>query len=151
MAVRVTTRIQVLQKNLDKLLDRIVETDLLRRAENVLSEIQILAPRSGTGNSFTDGVPDRHAGGRLANSFAIGYTTQRGKRVIRIFSNAKNTRGRFYAGMVDRGTSPHVIQGNPLSFKWISKNVFVITPSVNHPGTKATGFLRAALVRGFHR
>lgn len=149
--VRVS-RIQVLQRGLDAIINEVVDTDLRRRADNVLAELQRTAPRSDGQKSFTDGVPGRTAGGRLANSFRVGFTTQRGRRVIRIFSNATNSRGEFYAGMVTKGTAPHVIQGNPdLRFKWISRGVFVITPQVQHPGTSPNPFIVDALKNAFPR
>lgn len=154
MAVVRISRIQILQRGLDKIIDEVVETDLLRRAENILREIQVSAPRSDGSRSFTDGVPGRTSGGRLANSFVIGFTTQRGKRVIRIFSNAKNSRGQFYAGMVIKGTRPHTIQATNqpnLAFRWISQGVFVITPTVQHPGTAPNNFVLEALRTAFPR
>lgn len=146
-------RMQILQSNLDKLMDKVVETELRRRAENVIQEIRILAPVSDGTHSFTDGVPGSSAGGRLRDSFRIGFTTDHGKKVIRIFSIAKNRRGQDYAGIVTKGSNPHII-GSPdrnLRFQWIRNNVFVITPFVNHPGTKPNNFIREALRIGFHR
>lgn len=135
-------------------MDKIVETELRRRADNVIAEIQRLAPVSDGSRSFTDGVSGRTTGGRLKDSFRIGFTTDHGKRVIRIFSNARNSRGQFYAGMVTKGTQAHVItaKNKPnLAFQWIKQGVFVFTPQVNHPGTKPNNYLREALRIGFHR
>lgn len=154
MAVVRVSRIQILQRGLDKIIEEVVETDLLRRAENVLREIQITAPQSDGTRSYTDGVPGRTSGGRLANSFRIGFTTSHGKRVIRIFSSAKNSRGQFYAGLVIKGTKPHTIQAtnqSDLAFRWISQGVFVITPQVQHPGTQPNNFVLEALRRAFPR
>lgn len=135
-------------------MDKVVETELRRRAENVILEIQKLAPVSDGVNSYTDGIPGNASGGRLRDSFRIGFTTDHGKKVIRIFSNATNSRGQFYAGIVTKGSSPHIItarQNSNLAFKWISHGVFVITPQVSHPGTKPNTFIREGLRLGFHR
>lgn len=147
-------RIQVLQRNLDLLIERVTQTELRRRAENVIREIQQLAPRSDGTNSYTNGVPGAANGGRLADSFRIGTTTQRGKTVLRIFSNAKNSRGQFYAGMVAKGTAAHTITAKNranLAFRWISQGVFVITPQVSHPGTAPNDYIRRGLAIGFHK
>lgn len=151
--VRVS-RIQVLQRGLTAILNEVVDTDLQRRANNVLRELQRTAPRSNGQRSFTDGVPGRTAGGRLANSFRVGFTTNHGKRVIRIFSAAKNSRGEFYAGMVSTGTRAHTITARTqpdLRFQWINRGVFVITPSVSHPGTSPNPFIVDALKNAFPR
>lgn len=134
-------------------MDRVVETELKRRAENVIAEIQRLAPASDGTHSYTDGIPGNTSGGRLRNSFRIGFTTDHGKRVIRIFSDAKNSRGQSYARIITEGSAPHII-GSPdrnLRFQWIKQGVFVIKPFVNHPGTKPNNFIREALRIGFHR
>jgi hypothetical protein len=144
-------RVQLFQKNLDLLADKVAETELRRRMENVLREAQRLAPVSGT-NSFTDGVPGKRSGGRLRDSLRIGSTKQRGKTVIRLFSDARNSRGQQYANIVVKGSSPHVITGNPnLRFQWINRGVFVITPQVQHPGTEPNNFLLRALLTAFNR
>lgn len=145
------TRVQILQKNIQQIADQITETELRRRAENVLREAQSLAPRSGT-RSFTDGIKDRRAGGRLADSLEIYTTTDKGKKVIRIRTTAKNSRGQEYGRFVIRGTGAHAITGNPnLKFQWINRNVFVITPQVQHPGTQPNNFLLTALRSAFTR
>lgn len=44
-----------------------------------------------------------------------------------------------HASFVDEGTSPHVIEGNPLlAFEWEGQTVIV--HSVQHPGTQANPF-----------
>lgn len=146
--------IKVLQKNLDLLLDQVTQTELLRRAQNVVREIQTQAPRSDGSNSYTDGIPNLTNGGRLAESFRVGFTTDHGKKVIRIFSDAKNSRGQFYAGMVIKGTKPHVIQARNtpnLTFQWINQGVFVISPQIQHPGTQPNNFVLRALQTAFPR
>lgn len=149
MAVR---RVQLIQKNLDLLVDKVVETELRRRAENVLREAKALAPVSDGSRSFTDGVPGRTSGGRLRDSLKIGTTNQRGRKVIRIFSDARNSRGQQYANIVVKGSRPHAITGNPnLRFQWINRGVFVITPQVQHPGTDPNNFLLRALLAAFNR
>lgn len=143
MAVK---RVQVLQKNLELLVDRVSERELLRRAQNVADIAKSLAPRADGSKSFHSG-PDR-----LADNIKVGITTQRGKKVVRIFTDAKNSRGQEYARFIIRGTRPHAIVGNPnLAFQWIKNNVFVITPRVNHPGTHPNNFLLEALRRGFNK
>ena len=145
------TRVQIFQKQLDLLLDRITETELRRRAENVLIEAKSLAPRSDGTRSFTDGIPNRTSGGRLADSLQVYVTTDKGKKVVRIRTTATNSRGQEYGRFVVRGTRPHTITGNPLAFQWINRNVFVITPQVSHPGTEPNNFLLRALQNAFNR
>jgi hypothetical protein len=142
-----------MQKNLDQLRDKIIDTELKRRADNVITEIRALAPVSDGQHSFTDGVPGRTSGGRLRDSFRIGFTTDHGKRVIRIFSSAVNSRGQSYARIVSEGSGPHTIgsQDRNLRFQWIKNGVFVLTPQVHHPGTKRNDFIRQALHIGFHK
>lgn len=145
-------RIQIIQKNLDLLIDQITETEGRRRAENVLAEAKNLAPRSDGSRSFTDGRRGITNGGRLAESLKIGITISHGKKVVRIFSDATNSRGQQYANYVVKGTRGHVIIGNPnLAFQWISRGVFVITPQVLHPGTAPNDFLTRALFTAFNR
>jgi hypothetical protein len=57
-------------------------------------------------------------------------------RVLRIQNTAK------YAGFVEGGTRPHVIEGRPLRFVWKGQLTFL--RRVHHPGTKATRFLYRA-------
>lgn len=146
-------RIQIIQRNVDRIADRVTETTLVRMADQVVREASALAPRSDGTNSFTDGVPGRTSGGRLADSLKHGFTTSKGKKVIRIFSDAKNSRGQEYAGYVVRGTRPHAIaarNATNLAFQWINRNVFVITPEVQHPGTDPNrSWLQEALRRVF--
>ena len=53
-----------------------------------------------------------------------------------------------YASFVIGGTSPHVIQGNPLlSFDWDKAGGFVVLASVRHPGTAPNDFRAAAAAR----
>lgn len=147
-------RVQLIQKNLDLLADKVAETELRRRMENVLREAQQLAPTSDGSRSFTDGVPGSRAGGRLRDSLKIGSTKQRGKTVIRIFSDAKNSRGQPYANIVVKGSHGHVISARTrpvLAFQWINSNTFVISPEVNHPGTQPNNFLLRALLTAFNR
>lgn len=145
-------RVQLIQKNLDLLADKVAETELRRRMENVLREAQDLAPTSDGTRSFTDGIPGRTSGGRLRDSLRIGVTKQRGKTVIRLFSDARNSRGQQYANIIVKGSRPHVITGNPnLKFQWIGRGAFVITPQVQHPGTKPNNFLLRALLSAFNR
>lgn len=139
----VTVKVQIIQKNIDLMLDKVLSEGALRvRADRVLAEINRTAPVADGTHSF----PDRGGGGRLRDSFKIGFTTDHGKRVIRIFSDAVNSRGQPYAKFVTNGTRPHVINGNPdLAFQWISRGVFVIAPQVHHPGTAPNDFVRRAL------
>lgn len=152
MAARVS-RIQLVQRNIQAIEGRVTDTTLSRMADDVIRNASALAPRSDGTNSFTDGVAGRTSGGRLADSLKKGFTTQRGKKVIRIFSDARNSRGQPYAGYVVRGTRAHVITGNPrLAFQWINRNTFVIAEKVNHPGTEPNKtWLTDALRRVFHR
>lgn len=147
-------RTQLIQKNLDLLADKVAETELRRRMENVLREAKALAPVSDGSRSFTDGRPGIRSGGRLRDSLKIGTTKQRGKTVIRIFSDAKNSRGQQYANIVIKGSRGHVIAASRrpnLAFQWINSNTFVVTPEVSHPGTAPNNFLLRALLTAFKR
>jgi hypothetical protein len=133
-------------------MDHVTETELRRRAENVIQAIEVTAPQSDGTHSFTNGVPGNISGGALARSFQVAFTTSHGKRVLRIFSTAQNSRGQSYAGMVSRGTRPHVISGNPnLRFFWIRNALVVVNHAVSHPGTRPNNYLQEALRLGFHR
>lgn len=142
-------RIQLIQSNIQKLLDRLGATELTRRADNVLAEAKRLAPRADGTRSFSSTIS-----GNLANSLIKGLPqTTRDGRQIRIFSNARNSRGEPYALFVVRGTKPHIIQARNqpnLKFFWIQRGVGFVGPRVSHPGTKPNNFLREAL-KAFHR
>lgn len=141
-------RVILIQRSIERLRDQITETELNRRADNVLALAKALAPRSGTGRS----LPSIDSG-QLADSLVKGFTTQRGRKVIRIFSNATNARGQLYARFVIRGTKPHIInaktQGKRLRFFWIREGRIARPFFVRHPGTEPNNFLREALRRAF--
>lgn len=142
MAVKVN--IKILQKNLDKLIESFTTHQLPRYAENVKRELEALAP-------VADGTNSLPSGSHMRDQFRIGFTTDHGKRVIRIFNDAVNSRGQPYVKFQTSGTSPHIISGNPnLAFHWLSHGVFVVTPSVNHPGQAPNNYVMRALINGFH-
>lgn len=148
-------RVQLTQRNVQRLLDRIGETELNRRADNVLAIARQLAPRSDGSRSFTDGRAGVAAGGRLANSLKkTSVQTTRDGRQIRVFSDAVNSRGQSYARFVIKGTRPHVIRARNqpnLKFFWINGGIPMRIRRVNHPGTRPNNFLVEALRRGFRR
>ena len=137
-----TLRIQVVQRGVAAIENRIVDGELTRRMQTVLIEAKKLAPKSDGVHSYTDGIPWRTAGGRFANSLTIGTTIQNGKRVIRIFSNGvTNKRGQPYSIFLLRGTRPHIIMAKnpaqqPLFYRWIRRGTFMITDENNHYGTR---------------
>lgn len=145
-------RVQILQRGIDAALDYVARTELQRRAENVLREAKALAPVADGSRSFHDGQPGNTGGGRLRDSLKIGVVeSTRDKRIIRIFSDATNSRGQQYSNIVVRGSRAHAITGNPnLRFQSISRGVFVIIPQVRHPGTQPNDFLLRAL-QAFNR
>ena len=51
-----------------------------------------------------------------------------------------------YPVVIENGSRPHVIEGNPLlAFYWPKEGTFVITHSVQHPGTSAKPFVQPSL------
>lgn len=135
------SRIQISQRGLAAIENEITDGILMQRAQAVLIEAKRLAPKSDGVRSYTDGIPNRTAGGRFANSLTIGTTYANGKRVIRIFSNSVfNLRGQPYPLWLLRGTRPHIISAHdsnnrPLYFRWIRRGVFMIAKDTRHMGT----------------
>lgn len=144
MSVRI--EMKILQRNVEKLVNNVVDTDLTRRAENVKQELEKLAPVADGSNSYSDGSP------HLRDSFRVGTTIDHGKKVIRIFSDKLNDRGEPIIKIITGGSKPHVIRGNPmLVFKGIPSGGLIFTHEVQHPGTAPNHFVEEALNIGFHR
>lgn len=78
-------RVQIIQKNIDKLLENITDTKIRVAAEGVKTELQSILSRE------TEGTGD------LADSIQVQRGTQRGKPIIRIMSAA-------YGKMFFKGT-----------------------------------------------
>jgi bacteriophage HK97-gp10 putative tail-component len=143
-------RVQLIQKNIQKLLERIGATELTRRAENVLAEAKRLAPVADGSKSN----PGSHPGPSLRDSLVktTPKTTRDGVQ-IRIFSNARTREGIPLAKIITKGSRPHPIvgRGKNLVFQWIKGGVLFVGPRVDHPGQKKPNeFLREAL-KAFRR
>jgi len=61
-------------------------------------------------------------------------------------ATALSDKGYPYPKLIEQGSPPHVIEGNPLlAFDWPKEGVFVITHSVQHPGSSPKPFVQPSL------
>lgn len=90
------------------------------------------------GQALTNYAPFKS--GRFASTIRGSET--RGNGTIRLRFTGEGP----LAGWLIRGTGPHLIQGNDkLAFYWEKIGSHVVFNHVNHPGAKATDFVRKAL------
>lgn len=69
-----------------------------------------------------------------------------GDGTAEVGATATSDEGFPYPVVVENGSNPHVIEGNPLlAFDWPKEGVFVITHSVQHPGTSPKPFVQPSL------
>lgn len=69
-----------------------------------------------------------------------------GDGTAEVGATATSDEGFPYPVVIENGSRPHIIEGNPLlAFYWEKESVFVITHSVQHPGTSAKPFVQPSL------
>jgi len=74
------------------------------------------------------------------------FVEPQGDGEVEVGATATTDDGFPYPVVVEKGSRPHKIEGNPLlAFNWPSEGVFVITRSVQHPGTIPNPFVEPSL------
>lgn len=69
-----------------------------------------------------------------------------GEGEAEVGATALSEEGFPYPVVVEKGSRPHPIEGNPLlAFNWPAKGVFMIVHSVQHPGTSPKPFVEPSL------
>lgn len=74
------------------------------------------------------------------------FVDPQGNGEAEVGATALSDDGFPYPVVVEKGSRPHRIEGNPLlAFNWPAQGVFVITHSVEHPGTSPNPFVEPSL------
>lgn len=73
------------------------------------------------------------------------FVEPQGDGEVEVGATATNDKGFPYPVVIEKGSRPHKIEGNPLlAFNWPGKG-FIITHSVQHPGTSPKPFVEPSL------
>ena len=123
-----------------------IDVGAVRAAHEKFLARQRLAVRTALHDAGREGkdqvsqrAPFKHRTGAARKGTSVSVNATPGGHRLRIRNSAR------HALFLEFGTSRHIIRGRPmLHFFWPKVGAWVSFRSVNHPGTKATWFLRAA-------